>query len=96
MSVLKWSNGTKNNKSSLNDFLNKKKDHEKSDHDKLDHENSEKKLFNKREDIDSKLSLRQLNIQTGQNIYLNKSNYINDLEIQESYLKPINSNYFNK
>ena len=91
MSVLKWSNGTKNNKSSLNDFLNKKKDHEKSDH-----ENSEKKLFNKREDIDSKLSLRQLNVQTGQNIYLNKSNYINDLEIQESYLKPINSNYFNK
>ena len=91
MSILKWTNGTKNNKSLLKDFLNQKKDHEKSDH-----ENSEKKLFNKREDIDSKLSLRQLNVQTGQNIYLNKSNYINDLAIQENYLKPINSNYFNK
>ena len=86
MSVLKWTNGTKNNKSSLKDFLNKKKENEK----------SEEKLFNKREDIDSKLSLRQLNVQTGQNIYLNKSNYINDLAIQENYLKPINSNYFNK
>ena len=86
MSVLKWTNGTKNNKSLVVDFLNKKKEEEQ----------PEERPFNKRENIDNKLSLRQLNTQTGQNIFLNKSNYINDLEIQENYLKPINSNYFNK
>jgi len=85
MSVLKWTNGTKNNKSLVVDFLNKKKE-----------EQPEERPFNKRENIDNKLSLRQLNTQSGQNIFLNKSNYINDLEIQENYLKPINSNYFNK
>lgn len=47
---------------------------------------------NKREDANTKLSERQLIGSVTHNPLLTETNYINDLEVQENYLRPQNSN----
>jgi hypothetical protein len=46
----------------------------------------------KREDANSKLSDRQMLGQVSHNPFLTSTDYMNDLEVQENYLKPQNSN----
>ena len=46
----------------------------------------------KREDANTKLSERQMLGQVSHNPFLTSTDYINDLEVQENYLKPQNSN----
>ena len=47
---------------------------------------------NKREDVNTKLSDRQMLGQVSHNPFLTSTDYVNDLEVQENYLKPQNSN----
>ena len=47
---------------------------------------------NKREDVNTKISDRQMLGQVSHNPFLTSTDYINDLEVQENYLKPQNSN----
>jgi hypothetical protein len=47
---------------------------------------------NRREDVNSKLSERQMIGQVSHNPFLTSTDYVNDLEVQENYLKPQNSN----
>ena len=46
----------------------------------------------KREDANTKLSDRQMIGQVSHNPFLTSTDYVNDLEVQENYLKPQNSN----
>jgi len=46
----------------------------------------------KREDANTKLSERQMIGQVSHNPFLTSTDYVNDLEVQENYLKPKNSN----
>jgi len=46
---------------------------------------------NKRESIDSKIADRELVQQTGFNPFLNDSNYVEDIEVSNLFLKPINT-----
>jgi hypothetical protein len=46
----------------------------------------------KREDANTKIGERYLVGQPGQNPFMVDNNYLNDLEIQESFLRPKNSN----
>jgi hypothetical protein len=46
----------------------------------------------KREDANTKLSDRQMLGQVSHNPFLTSTDYVNDLEVQENYLKPQNSN----
>jgi hypothetical protein len=46
----------------------------------------------RREDVNSKLSERQMIGQVSHNPFLTSTDYVNDLEVQENYLKPQNSN----
>ena len=45
-----------------------------------------------REDANTKLSERQMLGQVSHNPFLTSTDYVNDLEVQENYLKPRNSN----
>ena len=47
---------------------------------------------NKREDTDKKLSERQMMSQINMNPYLTNNNYVNDISIRDSFLKPIDTN----
>ena len=47
---------------------------------------------NKREDVNTKISDRQMLGQVSHNPFLTSTDYVNDLEVQENYLKPQNSN----
>jgi hypothetical protein len=46
---------------------------------------------NKRETLDSKIADRELVQQTGFNPFLNDSNYVQDIEVSNLFLKPINT-----
>ena len=48
---------------------------------------------NKREIANEKINQRHLISQIGQNPFLMQNKYLDDLEIQETFLKPKNSNY---
>ena len=48
---------------------------------------------NKRENSNIKLSQRDMMIRTSLNPYMTNNNYLDDLNVQEAYLKPKNSNY---
>jgi hypothetical protein len=45
----------------------------------------------KRETLDSKIANRELVQQTGFNPFLNDSNYVQDIEVSNLFLKPINT-----
>ena len=47
---------------------------------------------NKREEFNDKLNNRELIVQNGQNPFLMNNNYIQDLEIEQTFLRPQNSN----
>ena len=49
------------------------------------------KQSNKREDLDNKISDRELVQQKGFNPFLNESNYVQDIANSDMYLKPVNT-----
>lgn len=51
------------------------------------------KSSNKREELDSKISDRQLVQQIGFNPYLNDNNYVNDISVRDQFLKPMNTTF---
>ena len=61
------------------------------------HENIAKESFqkkeNKRDDNNNKMLERAMITQTSQNPFMSNNNYINDLTVQDEFLKPKNSNY---
>lgn len=54
------------------------------------------KKENKREDNNNKMLEREMIMQTNQNPFMTKNNYVDDLTIQDEFLKPKNSSYENK
>ena len=51
------------------------------------------RVSNKREDANTKLNERSMIESINQNPFLPRNNYINDLQIQDEFLKPRNSNF---
>jgi hypothetical protein len=51
------------------------------------------RISNKREDANTKLNERLLIENVNQNPFLPRNNYINDLQVQDEFLKPRNSNF---
>ena len=51
---------------------------------------------NKRESTYSKMGERDLISQSNMNPFMSKNNYVNDLDVQDQFLKPQNSNFVNK
>jgi hypothetical protein len=51
------------------------------------------RVSNKREDANTKLSERSMIENISQNPFLSRNNYLNDLQVQDEFLKPKNSNY---
>jgi len=49
------------------------------------------RVSNKREDLDMKIADRQLIQQIGSNPFLSNTNYIDDMNIRDKFLKPINT-----
>ena len=49
------------------------------------------KISNKREELDSKISGRELVQQIGYNPFLNQNNYVEDISVRDKFLTPINS-----
>lgn len=49
------------------------------------------KKENKREELDFKIADRELVQQIGYNPFLNNSSYINDIQIRDQFLKPLNT-----
>jgi hypothetical protein len=52
---------------------------------------NEFKVSNKREELDTKIADRKLMQQIGFNPFLGENSYINDLSMQDKFLKPINT-----
>ena len=50
------------------------------------------RVSNKREDANTKLNERSMIESINQNPFLPRNNYINDLQVQDEFLKPRNSN----
>ena len=51
------------------------------------------RISNKREDANTKLSERCMIENISQNPFLSRNNYLNDLQVQDEFLKPKNSNF---
>ena len=49
------------------------------------------KISNKREDLDFKIADRELVQQRGFNPFLSESNYVDDMEVRDMFLKPSNT-----
>tara|TARA_A100001011_G_C14131855_1_gene765797 strand:+ start:287 stop:721 length:435 start_codon:yes stop_codon:yes gene_type:complete len=54
------------------------------------------KKENKREDQNNKMLEREMIMQTNQNPFMIKNNYVDDLTVQDEFLKPKNSSYENR
>ena len=54
------------------------------------------KKENKREDNNNKMLEREMIMQTNQNPFMIKNNYVDDLTVQDEFLKPKNSSYENR
>ena len=52
---------------------------------------SDFKISNKREDLDDKISQREMKQQRGTNPFLQNTNYLNDMSVRDTYLKPRNT-----
>jgi hypothetical protein len=48
-------------------------------------------MFNKRENLDEKISERELMLQCGLNPFLSNTSYVNDVVTRDMFLKPINT-----
>jgi len=51
------------------------------------------RVSNKREDANTKLSERSMIENISQNPFLSRNNYLEDLQVQDEFLKPKNSNF---
>jgi len=49
------------------------------------------RMSNKREDLDSKIADRHLIQQIGSNPFLSNTNYIDDMNVRDKFLKPMNT-----
>lgn len=49
------------------------------------------KISNKREDLDTKIADRQMVQQRGFNPFMSENNYVEDVGIRDTFLKPINT-----
>ena len=49
------------------------------------------KTSNKREELDSKITERDMVQQIGFNPFLGETNYVNDISVRDQYLKPVNT-----
>jgi hypothetical protein len=49
------------------------------------------KVSNKREELDSKITERDMVQQIGFNPFLGETNYVNDISIRDQFLKPVNT-----
>lgn len=49
------------------------------------------KVSNKREELDSKMTGRDMVQQIGFNPFLGETNYVNDISIRDQFLKPVNT-----
>jgi len=49
------------------------------------------KVSNKREELDSKMTSRDMVQQIGFNPFLGETNYVNDISIRDQFLKPVNT-----
>lgn len=98
---LKWSKGEKYEQSLKTD---KEKYFEKVENVAEDYNKMKTLLFddgtescmrvsNKREDANTKLSERSMIENISQNPFLSRNNYLEDLQVQDEFLKPKNSNY---
>ena len=103
-----WSTGEKYEQSSIKDNPNLQVKRENTDinnNDTINDSNSNSmnsmnseifRINNKREDANHKLSERYLVGQLNQNPFMINNDYIKDLDIQQSFLMPKNSNNDNK
>jgi hypothetical protein len=103
MEELKWSKGEKYEQSFKED-KSKYIQHEVVDN-SIDYNNMKPLLFedisetscmrisNKREDANTKLIERSMVENVNQNPFLSNNNYLNDLHVQDTFLKPKNSNF---
>ena len=95
-----WSTGEKYEQSSIKDNPNLQVKRENTNINVNDTTNSiNSEIFrinNKREDANHKLSERYLVGQLNQNTFMINNDYIKDLDIQQSFLMPKNSNNDNK
>jgi hypothetical protein len=92
-----WSTGEKYEQSSKKDNPNLQVKRENTDINDMNSMNSEIfRINNKREDANHKLSERYLVGQLNQNPFMINNDYIKDLDIQQSFLMPKNSNNDNK
>ena len=98
-----WSTGEKYEQSSIKDNPNLQVKRENTDtntnDDNINSTNMNNEIFrinNKREDANHKLSERYLVGQLNQNPFMINNDYIKDLDIQQSFLMPKNSNNDNK
>ena len=105
---LKWSLGEKYEQSTKADrekyLANDANDNSNSNNNSSDYNQMKSLLFedgtescmrvsNKREDANTKLNERSMIESINQNPFLPRNNYINDLQVQDEFLKPRNSNY---
>jgi len=97
-----WSTGEKYEQSSKKDNPNlqvKRENTHINDDNNTINDNMNSEIFrinNKREDANHKLSERYLVGQLNQNPFMINNDYIKDLDVQQSFLMPKNSNNDNK
>ena len=100
-----WSTGEKYEQSSIKDNPNlqvKRENTNINDSNSMNNMNSNSmnneifRINNKREDANHKLSERYLVGQLNQNPFMINNDYIKDLDVQQSFLMPKNSNNDNK
>ena len=48
-------------------------------------------IFNKRENLDEKISEREMMFQCGLNPFLSNTSYVNDVVTRDMFLKPVNT-----
>jgi hypothetical protein len=95
----KWSTGEKYEQSFKNDKEKYIVNDNKTDYNTMknllfdDGTESCMRISNKREDANTKLNERCMIESINQNPFLPRNNYINDLQIQDEFLKPRNSNF---
>lgn len=79
----KWSNGSNAKKSLIKDIELSK--------DTIEQNNEVQIEFNKREKISEQINNRELILNSNNNPFFKKSNYINDVLTRDKFLKPVST-----
>ena len=79
----KWSNGSNAKKSLIKDIELSK--------DTIEQNNEGQIEFNKREKISEQINNRELILNSNNNPFFKKSNYINDVLTRDKFLKPVST-----